>query len=146
MPTIRSATAADRAAIEELLTASALPVAGLADHLASALVAESDGTLVGSAAVEGHGEHGLLRSVAVHPSWRASGLGARLVAAAIALAAERGLREIWLLTTTAERYFPRFGFEVVAREALPAALDASAELRGACPASAVAMRLRLPRC
>jgi amino-acid N-acetyltransferase len=33
-------------------------------------------------------------------------------------------------------YFPRFGFRPVDRAALPAALATSAELRGACPASA----------
>jgi amino-acid N-acetyltransferase len=47
-----------------------------------------------------------------------------------------------LLTETADGWFPRFGFRPVPREALPAALSASAELRGACPATARALLRR----
>jgi amino-acid N-acetyltransferase len=63
------------------------------------------------------------------------------VQAVLARARALGLRELYLLTTTAAGYFPRFGFETVGREALPPVLSASEELRGACPASAIAMRL-----
>ncbi len=67
------------------------------------------------------------------------GIGRMLVRAALARAG--GLRELYLLTMTAAGYFPRFGFETVGREVLPTALSASEELRCACPASAIAMRL-----
>ena len=50
------------------------------------------------------------------------------------------MRDVYLLTTTAPDWFPRFGFTVTRREELPEVLDASEELRGACPGSAVAMR------
>ena len=63
--------------------------------------------------------------------------------AALERARELGLRELYLLTTTAAAYFPRFGFERIGREALPSSLQASEELRGACPASAAAMRIIL---
>jgi len=93
--------------------------------------------------VEVYGAAGLLRSVAVHPGQRGTGLGQALTRAAADLARGAGVEELYLLTTTAEGFFPRLGFERVERGELPAALGASAELRGACPASAVAMRLRL---
>ncbi|HET9726048.1 MAG TPA: hypothetical protein VFP28_03965, partial [Gemmatimonadales bacterium] len=51
-----------------------------------------------------------------------------------------GVRDVYLLTTTAEHYFPRLGFACVGRETVPAALQASAEFTGACPVSAVVMR------
>ena len=50
------------------------------------------------------------------------------------------MRDVYLLTTTAPDWFPRFGFTVARREELPEVLNASEELRGACPSSAVAMR------
>ncbi len=56
------------------------------------------------------------------------------------LDAVRALLASVLLTTTAEDWFPRFGFVRIARDAVPAALHASAELRGACPASAAVMQ------
>ena len=38
-----------------------------------------------------------------------------------------------LLTTTAERFFPGFGFERVERVDVPASVQASVEFRSACP-------------
>lgn len=125
----------------ELLAGADLPTAGFAEHLGTALVARDGERLVGCVALESYGDEALLRSLVVAPAARGTGLGERLTAAALELARERGARRVWLLTTTAERFFPRFGFRRVERSALPPALDASAELRGACPASAVAMRL-----
>jgi amino-acid N-acetyltransferase len=51
----------------------------------------------------------------------------------------RGLRALYLLTTTAEHYFPRFGFTRVDRSAVPADIRATEEFRSACPASATVM-------
>ena len=47
---------------------------------------------------------------------------------------------IYLLTTTAERYFPKFGFEPVARADVPATVQTSIEFTSACPSSATVMR------
>jgi amino-acid N-acetyltransferase len=55
-------------------------------------------------------------------------------------ARERGVREMYLLTTTAERWFPRFGFTRIAREQVPDAVRGSVEFREACPAFAAVMR------
>jgi amino-acid N-acetyltransferase len=80
-----------------------------------------------------------LRSVAVAPGWRSRGLGRALVERAIAEAEGRGLHAIYLLTTTAERYFPSLGFTATTRDAVPEELRAAAEFCGACPDSAVVM-------
>lgn len=141
-PRIAPAAAGDREEVVALLEACGLPPAGIDDHFPHAfLVARrDDGALMGAAGVEIHGDAGLLRSVAVAETARGQGLGERLSRAAMELAAERGVRETYLLTTGAEGYFPRLGFVRVAREELPAALGASEQLRGACPATAIAMR------
>ncbi|HEU0078963.1 MAG TPA: arsenic resistance N-acetyltransferase ArsN2 [Longimicrobiaceae bacterium] len=140
------ARAEDLAEVLALLAAAGLPAAGVADHFPRRfLVARdpADGALAGTAGVEAHGRAGLLRSVAVRADRRGTGLGQELVRASAALAREEGLAELYLLTTTAEGFFPRLGFEPIAREELPPELEGSEELRGACPASAAAMRLRL---
>ena len=142
--TIRAAGPNDWAAVAALLTASALPLDGAHDHLGQFVLAERDGTLVGCAAVERYGDAGLLRSVAVAASERGQGTGTSLVQRCVTDASHAGLRTLVLLTTTADRYFPRFGFEVITRDAVPEGLQASAEFQGACPASATAMQLRLP--
>lgn len=136
---LRRAARSDAASVERLLTAQALPVDGVADWLEHFWLAEHEGALVGVAGVELYGDAALLRSVAVDPAWRGSGLGRLLTERALAEASAAGARDVYLLTATAERYFPRLGFACVAREQAPPALAASAELRGACPASAVLM-------
>ena len=138
---MRSATAVDLPAMLELLSENHLPHAGVADHLEQFMLEFADRELIGCAGLELHGSAALLRSVAVNANQRSSGLGARLIKAQ--LEAARGLQatSISLLTTTAETYFPRFGFEIVPRSKLPAELQDSLELRGACPDSAICMHL-----
>jgi len=126
-----------------LLKRSALPVAGIERHVSTTLVARHDDKIVGCAAVEVYGQAGLLRSVAVEPARRSEGLGEQLTKAALELARKRGVRTIYLLTTTASHFFPRFGFTAIPRTELDPALEQSEELRGACPARALAMRASL---
>ena len=85
------------------------------------------------------GHRGWIYSVAVHPEWQKHGLGHALVRRLVSEAEGRGLRALYLLTMTAEHYFPRFGFERVARDSVPADIAATAEFRSACPASATVM-------
>ena len=98
---------------------------------------------MGCAGLEVYGALGLLRSVAVRASTRGAGVGSELVARITAAARAQGLRELFLLTTTAEHYFPRFGFACVGRESVPVAVQASAEFQGACPSTAIVMRKSL---
>jgi amino-acid N-acetyltransferase len=132
----------DAEAIAELLTASALPLDGALACLGNAVVARADGVVVGCAALELFGVNALLRSVAVDVAVRRGGIGRRLTAAAMDLAAASGISTVYLLTTTAEPYFAALGFESVSRDVVPAALRASVEFTSACPATATVMRRR----
>jgi len=136
---IRPATSTDLAAVEQLLTASSLPLDGVREALPTYIVAEAGGVIVGVAGLELCGEHALLRSVAVADGWRSRGVGRALVTRIIADAEARGLHALYLLTTTAERYFPSFGFRPITRDVVPADVCATAEFQRACPASAAVM-------
>ena len=140
---IQVAKTTDLPNILTLLKAAALPVAGIENHIETTLVARDSERLLGCAAVEVYGQAGLLRSVAVEAARRGEGLGERLTTAALELARRRGVRNIYLLTTTASHFFPRFGFTAIPRSELDPALARSEELRGACPASALAMHASL---
>ncbi|MGE5092246.1 MAG: arsenic resistance N-acetyltransferase ArsN2 [Bacillota bacterium] len=136
---IRSAKAADLPAAEALLAGAGLTTEGVRDWIDRFLVAEEDGCIAGVAGLELYGDSALLRSVAVADAWRGTGLGRALVERALDAASAAGATDIFLLTTTAERYFPRFGFTAVPRSEVSAPVLASAEFRGACPASATVM-------
>ena len=139
-PTIRVATPGDFAGVVRLLEAAALPTAGLTPSLPDFLVAEESGRIVGAIGLEVYGEYGLLRSAVVDAGRRNSGLGRDLVESLLLRAETKGTREIYLLTTTAERFFPRFGFAAIGRGEVATPVRASEEFRGACPDSAVVMR------
>ena len=61
------------------------------------------------------------------------------------LAQSRGVQELCLLTTTAEHFFERLGYQRAEREAAPASIRGTSEFTTLCPASAVFMRKRLRR-
>jgi amino-acid N-acetyltransferase len=79
----------------------------------------------------------------VEESWRGSGVGRVLVERALDLARQRGIEDVYLLTTTAENYFPKFGFTCVSRDSVADRVRASVEFQTACPASATVMRRTL---
>jgi amino-acid N-acetyltransferase len=143
-PVIRHAVDGDLPRVMKLLAASSLPTVGIAEGLCSLLVAEHDGAIVGVVGLEACCDrYALLRSTAVADGWRGRGLGRQLVQRAIAEGEARGIEALYLLTTTAETYFPSFGFTRVSRDIVPEEIRATDEFTGACPASATVMSLRL---
>ncbi len=136
---LRDAASHDYPAICGLLEASGLPLDGVPVTLDQFHVAEQDGALLGVVGLEVHGEDGLLRSLAVAPWHRGTGLGGQLSDRIVGAARELGLHHLYLLTETAREYFEQRGFEVVRRADVPPALRSSVEFTRACPESAIAM-------
>ena len=140
---IRRAAAGDLPGILDLLRLSELPVEGVGENLGRFLVAEEDGRLVGSAGLEMGDGCALLRSVAVWPSARGTGVGVEIVRQALRLASASGAGAVYLLTTTAAGFFPRFGFVPALRAEIDAKFPDSSETReGGCCATAAALVLR----
>jgi amino-acid N-acetyltransferase len=140
---IERARPSDLPAVEALLSAAGLPLAGAAQAFESGVVAREGTLIVGAAGVEHHGAAGLLRSVVVAPDRRGAGLGHDLVVAAEDLARREGVRELYLLTETAIGWFPRLGYTAIPRDEAEAAVGCSIEFTSACPDTAVAMCRRL---
>lgn len=147
-PSFRSAMPSDLASIEHLLVASGLPVAGVADIVttrpADFIVVEAPDDigrlqLIAAGGLEVCCDTALLRSVAVRRDWQAHGIGHDLIRRIVCIAEDRGLHALYLLTQTAEHYFPRFGFDVISRDSVPPEIAETLEFKSACPASAVAM-------
>jgi len=140
---IRSAKDSDLSAVERLLAASDLPTDGVRDNFSSFVVADDNGAIAGAIGLEKYGSAALLRSAVVSAESRGSGIGRKLVEQLLRRAEQAGVDELYLLTTTAEDYFPRFGFIRTSRAAVPDSVKSSAEFRGACPDTAVVMTRRL---
>ena len=145
MLVIEAAHEADIPASFALLQQNTLPTDGLRDHLSTVLVAREDGKVIGSAALECYGSVALLRSVAVVSAKREQGIGERLTRAALKLAHTQGITEVYVLTETAQHYFPRFGFHAISRQAVAPAIHQSVEWTSACPETAQAMLVTLAK-
>src|SRR5258706_13344053 len=110
MMRIRNATSTDLPAVENLLSASDLPLDGVKDNFSNFVVAEDDGEIAGAIGLEEFGAVALLRSAVVSPEHRGSADGRRLVEHLLEGAEVAGVEELYFLRTPAEKYFPRFGF------------------------------------
>ena len=140
MVKIEPAPATALEGVKTLLVEAGLPAEDLtAQHLRHFLVATDSGELVGGIGLEPAGATALLRSLVVTPGRRERGLGAQLAAAAESKAARDGIRQLYLLTTTAQGFFSKRGYEVIDRSDAPEGLQQTFEFREACPQTAVCM-------
>ena len=126
-----------------LLEASGLPSSDLEAARPCLFGMIDDDRLVGMVGLEVYGEVALLRSLAVAPDWRASGLGSALVQHAEGWAAAHGVADVFLLTTTASTFFGKRGYEAAPRDEAPAAIATTSQFSGGCCSSAAFMRRRL---
>jgi amino-acid N-acetyltransferase len=141
--TFHAAAAADLDDVRDLLRSAGLPASDVGQDRQEFLLAREGERLVGTVGIEVHGRDGLLRSLAVVDGRRGQGLGGALYERAVGLAALRGVRTLYLLTTTAEKFFAARGFDRVDRQAAPNALRETPEFASLCPATAACMRREL---
>jgi len=89
--------------------------------------------------VELCGDFALLRSLAVDNAARGKGCGKRLVQEVENYAARRGVKRLYLLTTTAETFFVGLGYARVDRDRVPEPIRATTEFSTLCSSSAAVM-------
>jgi amino-acid N-acetyltransferase len=130
----------DESAVKQLLSESSLPISDItAHHLQHFFGCGSGPELEGVVGLELFSEVALLRSLAVASSRRGSGVGSGLVAHAERHARDQGVQSLYLLTTTAEKFFLRRGYARIPRDEAPAAIKGTKEFSGICPTSSAFM-------
>ncbi len=138
---IEKFTQGDREEIIKLLSQAKLPVQDLThEKLEHFLVAKArDGSVMGTIGIELYEDVGLLRSLVVYPSYQGRGLGMRLTREVESLAQQKGIKTLFLLTTTAAEFFPKLGYQVIQRDLAPLAIAKTEEFKNICPVSAVCL-------
>ena len=127
-PSLRAAVA--------LLAAVSLPSSDLTEPLLEHfLFSGPRNAPTGLVGLELYDRVALLRSLAVAPDAQRTGLGSALLEQAEGYAYWRGVRSLYLLTTTAERFFTGRGYTLAPRESCPAAIRSTSEFASLCPAS-----------
>jgi len=142
--TARPLPEGERPVLAAVLSAASLPTQDLGEPGREFFAfRDPRGTLVGYGGIEVLGRDALLRSVITVPEMRDRAYGAAIVDRMLALAVRRGVRTLYLLTTTAAPFFERLGFAAIDRADAPPAIAGTAEFATYCAASAVLMRRRL---
>jgi amino-acid N-acetyltransferase len=127
-----------------LLAAADLPTEDLtAAHCEHFFFSGSPTEPTGLVGLELFGKVALLRSLVVAPDRRGTGEGAALLRHAEGHARSQGVRALYLLTTTAESFFAKYGYQRAARESAPAAIRACREFADICPATSAFMMRQL---
>ncbi|WP_018152533.1 arsenic resistance N-acetyltransferase ArsN2 [Leeia oryzae] len=135
----------DHHAVEGLLSAAGLPVEDIhlcsMDHFIG--YRTPSGTLSGVAGLQLFGTVGLVRSLAVASTLRQQGIGQQLLKQIEQHAVAQGVRQLYLLTTTAKPFFLRHGYQEADRAQAPLPIGQTPEFSGLCPATASFMHKSL---
>jgi amino-acid N-acetyltransferase len=136
---IQFAKPEDYREIRDLLSSANLPFEDVENGTGHFLLARKEEQLIGCIGLQICGEDALLRSLAVSEDQRNRGLGKTLTQEILEYASRLNVRKIYLLTTTAENFFRKYGFVVADRTAAPDAIRATSEFSSLCPSTAVLM-------
>lgn len=141
---IHPARHADLPAVRALLEMERLPASDLDERSLERFLIWRDAAAVsGVIGLEMYGDVALLRSLVVARNARGAGTGAALTQAAERLAVESGANSIYLLTTSAERFFSARGYRKTDRATAPTSIQGTTQFSGLCPSSAVLMMKQL---
>jgi amino-acid N-acetyltransferase len=134
------ASSGDEPWIRQLLTLCGLPHEDLTpEHLSHFWVIKEKGEILGTVGLEIHGRSALLRSLAVDPRFRKRGFASELTKRAEDFAASLNIKELYLLTMTAESFFRKRGYQKIEKISTPSEIQGTTEFQSVCPASSVCM-------
>ena len=126
--------------VSALLVACDLPITDLRDDSNVCFFGiRHESELLGVIGIEVCGDFGLLRSLAISAAHRGNGLGQKLVALSEEWATRSNIKALYLLTTTADSFFARLGYEELSRSEAPRAISETSQFAGLCPDSSTCM-------
>ena len=135
------ATKMDVSLVEDVLGSNHLPYEDVSSKIYSLFIWRANQNIIGIGGLEMYDQVGLLRSLVVEERFRAKGFGKKLCTELVGFAKLKGVSDIYLLTTTAEGFFRKNGFERVERNIVPEVIKHTTEFTSLCPSSAVCMRM-----
>ena len=136
---IRQAKKQELYRIKELLSGNDLPVSDIDGNSLLFFVAITDNRITGTIGIEQYNAVGLLRSLAVMSENRNRKVGESLIRYLFDYCRSENIKKLYLLTTTAENYFHKFGFQKIGRNLVPSEIKQTSEFRDICPGTAVIM-------
>lgn len=130
--------------VELLLSGFSLPTSDLrSTDKVKLFGAYQNENLIGCIGVELHGSFALLRSLAVNLNNREKGIGKQLVEYVEIFCERKNVKEVFLLTETANQYFEKRGYRQQKREYAPSGIKSTTQFSELCPSSSMFMSKRL---
>jgi len=139
---IRKAEQNDYRAIIHLLASHQLPTVDIYENNITLFVGLIENEIVATIGVENYGTEALLRSLCVKEGFKNQKYGEKMLSYLRTWCAQETTEALYLLTTTAEHYFERYGFKKIEREKTPQSIQTTREFHSICPNSAVVMKLK----
>jgi len=137
---LKHAKKEDLPLIKDLLIKENLPVSDIVLDIIHIFLFYDNKHLVGITGLENFRRYGLLRSVVAVDAYKGKGKGKTMCMLTMEKAAEMGVKELYLLTETAENFFNSLGFETIDREEAPGFIKSTTEFKNLCPVSAAFMK------
>lgn len=130
----------DMGEVIDLLKRAELPAEDITPDLMGNFYAyRNEKRIIGIVGLEIYNDSALLRSLAVDSSERGRGIGKMLVEFAEKSALRKNVKSVYLLTTTAEKFFELNGYVSVARTEAPEPIKNTKEFSIICPSNSVFM-------
>lgn len=125
--------------IQNLLKNSGLPYEDIGTHLNDFLCMLNKEEIIVVGGMEIYDDVALLRSLAVMEGKRNEGLGQMIYSELIEHAKSKNIKQIYLLTETAEKFFLKNGFTKVERNEIPEVIKNTHEYKVLCAESAIVL-------
>lgn len=137
---IEFASPVDEPWIRQLLKSCGLPQEDLPrDHFKHFIVYKEKGLILGVVGLEIFGRIALLRSLAVARRHRHRGIASQMIAKIEEYGRSQQISKLYLLTTSAEEFFAKRGYQKIDRKLAPPEIKATREFQDLCPDSSVCL-------
>lgn len=142
--TVSGVRSEEETAVKQLIAENNLPVEDITtEKLKYFLALRKGNQILGVVGLAVANENALLRSLVVAKAFRGKGFAQKLLKAVQKFALTIGVHRLYLLTSTAETYFKRHGFEEIDRQAVPSTIQDTQEFLKLCSDEAVCLRKRI---
>lgn len=137
---IEFASPVDEPWIRQLLKSCGLPQEDLQrDHFKNFIVYKEKGLILGVVGLEIFGRIALLRSLAVEGRHRNQGIASQMISKIEEYGRSQQISKLYLLTTSAEEFFAKRGYQRIDRKLAPPEIKATREFQDLCPDSSVCL-------
>lgn len=141
--TLKRASDKDLYKAEDILKQNDLMYEDIRSNNIELFFAYKNNIFTGIIGLERFNNLGFLRSLVILEEYRKKGCGREICIGLLNYAKSKGIKEVYLLTTTAKNFFEKINFNLVKPEKIPKAIKNTGQFSYFCPDSAACLKINL---